>query len=119
MDAQTTQLIEQAEKHRINGEYDQAQPLYEQVVQAYPDCAQGWWGLAHVLMNIGEFEESVRCFRKACDLEPYNQRFIYDYAMMLTMLSMFDEAKECFTRCINLDPNSRVAVEALKQLRYL
>jgi tetratricopeptide (TPR) repeat protein len=119
MGADTTHLFEKAEQYRVNGEYDEAQALYEQILQSAPEFAQAWWGLAHVLMNIGEFDASLEYFRKACDLEPENQRFVYDYAMMLTMLSMFDEAKELFARCVSLDPDSRVAIEARKQLNYL
>lgn len=119
MDEETTQVLEQAEQHRVNGEYDQAQPLYEGIVQATPDVAEAWWGLAHVLMNTGDFDAALECFQKACDLQPDNQRFVYDYAMMLTMLSMFDEARDLFNRCISLNPESRVAMEARKQLNYL
>lgn len=119
MDQQTAELFEQAEDHRINGRYDKAQPLYEQILQAAPDFAQGWWGLAHVLMNIGEFDTALEYFAKACELDPSNQKFLYDYGMMHTMLSMFDEARQVFERCISLDPQSRIAAEARKQLRYL
>ncbi len=119
MDSQTLQMLEEAEDHRINGRYDQAEPLYRQILDCNPELARAWWGLAHVLMNIGEFDTALEYFAKAAELEPDNQKFLYDYGMMQTMLSMFDEAREVFERCISIDPNSRIAAEARKQLRYL
>ena len=118
MDPETAEVLQQAEEHRINGRYEQAQQLYQQILDAHPDFAKAWWGLAHSLMNVGEFDDALEYFAKACELEPDNQRFIYDYAMMLAMLSRFDEAKGLFERCISIDPASRVADEARKQLSY-
>lgn len=118
MDPATASKLEQADQSRINGDYDAAQPLYEEVADADPTCSRAWWGLAHVLMNIGEFEIAMEKFRKASDLEPNNQRYIYDHGMMHAMLSDFDEARVLFERVISINPSSHLADEARKQLTY-
>ncbi len=112
------ELFAQAEEHRINGRYTQAQEIYEQILAEHPDFARGWWALAHTLMNQGEFDKALEYFKKACEMEPQNQKFLYDCAMMHTMLGMYDEAKPLFERVISLDPDTRVADEARKQLAY-
>lgn len=119
MDPQVEQELQQADQHRINGRYDEALAIYRQLVDADDSLGHAWWGLAHVQMNTGEFEEALENFEKCCALEPANQRYLYDYAMMQTMLSMFDEARELFERCVSIDPTSRTADEARKQLSYL
>ncbi|MCX7598056.1 MAG: tetratricopeptide repeat protein [Armatimonadetes bacterium] len=118
MEPQMDEKLRLADEHRINGRYDEAQPLYEALIAEDPGLAKAHWGLAHVLMNIGEFERALDHFHRCCELEPSNQRFLYDCAMMQTMLSMFDEAKALFERVISLDPNSPLADEARKQLAY-
>jgi Tfp pilus assembly protein PilF len=118
MDPETAALLRRAEEYRINGEYEQAQQVYEQVLALYPNLAAAVWGLAHVLMNIGEFDQALEHFAKATTLEPTNQRFAYDYGMMLCMLSKFEEAKAVFERVIELDPSSQIAGRAREQLSY-
>jgi tetratricopeptide (TPR) repeat protein len=119
MDPQTEQKLREADEHRINGRYDEAQAIYEELVAADPGAARPLWGLAHVLMNIGEFDVALDHFGRCCQLEPTSQRYLYDSAMMQSMLSMFDEARALFERCVSLDPTSRIADEARKQLSYL
>jgi Flp pilus assembly protein TadD len=118
MDPATASKLEQAEQSRINGDYDAAQPLYEEIVVAAPDCSRAWWGLAHVLMNIGEFDLAVEKFRRASEIDPANQRYILDHGMMHAMLSEFEEARVLFERVISLNPSSHQADEARKQLSY-
>lgn len=113
-----SKLLQQAHEHRVNGEYEQARPLYEQIVGEESDNAEAWWGLAHTVMNQGEFEAAGEHFARAVQLAPQNQRFIYDYAMLHTMLGQYEEAKPLFERVIEIDPMAREAAEAKKQLSY-
>jgi Flp pilus assembly protein TadD len=118
MDPGSAAKLQQADESRVNGDYDTAQPLYEEIVGADPTCSHAWWGLAHTLMNIGEFDLAMEKFSKACELEPSNQRYLYDHAMMHAMLSEFEDARVLFERVISVDPSSRIADEARKQLTY-
>ncbi len=113
-----SELLQRAHEHRVNGEYAQAQTLYEQVVDAEPNNADAWWGLAHTVMNQGEFELAEEHFDHAIQLAPKNQRFVYDFAMLHTMLGQYAQAKPLFERVISLDHNTREATEAKKQLSY-
>jgi len=113
-----SELLQQAHKHRISGEYEQARPLYEQIVAEESDNAEAWWGLALTVMNQGDFEGAGEHFARAAQLDPQNQRFIYDYGMLHTMLGQYEQAKPLFERVVQIDPMAREAADAKKQLSY-
>ena len=113
-----SELLAQADEHRINGRYDQARQLYEQIVAQQPRNATVWWGLAHTVMNQGEFELAEEHFGRAVELACENQRFIYDLAMLHTMLGDYEKARPLFERVRALDPASEEGNAAQKQLSY-
>ena len=113
-----SELLQQANERRINGEYEQAQALYEQIVAEEADNAEAWWGLAHTMMNQGEFELAGEHFQQAIQLAPQNQCFIYDLAMLHTMLGQYEEARPLFEQVIRIDPAAAEAAAAKEQLSY-
>ncbi|MGC9317557.1 MAG: tetratricopeptide repeat protein [Armatimonadota bacterium] len=112
------ETLEQAHDHRINGDYDEAMQLYEQVLADDAENAEALWGMGLSLMNTGEFDEALERIAQAAELEPSNQQYLLDAGKHYTMLGMYDEAKPYFERVIEIDPSSKHGVEAQKQLSY-
>lgn len=115
--AETSQQLQAAHSLRISGSYDDALPLYREIVAAEPESAEGWWGLGLVLMNVGEFDEALETLAKAVEIDE-RAKFLLDLGKLQTMLGMFDEAKPVFERVVALDGGSREADDARNQLRY-
>ena len=113
-----TQMLQEADELRLNGKYEQARELYQQIVADQPDEPMGWWGLAHVLMNQGDFELAEEHFQQAAKLAPNHQRIIYDWAMLHTMLGEYDAARALFEKVVGIDPSSKEGADAQKQLTY-
>ncbi len=111
-------LLDQAHAYRIDGKYDEAHPCYQQLLDASPDCAEGWWGLGLTVMNQGEFDESIEYLKKAAALVPDSQRYVLDLGKHCAMLGMDDEAKAAYEKVVALDPNSREGADAATQLSY-
>ncbi len=111
-------LLEQADELRRSGQYDKALSLYEQVLAEQPELVMGWSGLAHTVMNQGEFELALQHFQRAAALAPQEQRVVYDIAMLHTMLGDYDKARPLFSRVVEIDPKSKAGTEAQKQLSY-
>ena len=111
-------LLDQAHAHRIDGKYDEARPCYQQLLDASPDCAEGWWGLGLTVMNQGEFDESIECLKKAAEMAPDSQRYVLDLGKHYAMLGMDDEAKVAYEQVVALDANSREGADAATQLSY-
>ncbi len=113
-----TQMLQKADELRRNGQYEEARELYQQVVADEPGEPLGWWGLAHVVMNQGDFELAGECFRRAAELAPNHQRILYDWAMLYTMLGEYDAARPLFEKVVAIDRSSKEAADAQKQLTY-
>lgn len=111
-------VLGQAHEHRINGEYEEAMELYEQVLAEDANHSEALWGLGLSLMNVGEFDEALEKIARAAELEPSNQQYALDAGKHYTMLGMYDEAKPYFERVMEIDPTSKEGVEAQKQLSY-
>jgi tetratricopeptide (TPR) repeat protein len=107
-----------AHARRVEGQYDEAQALYQEIVAADETAAEAWWGLGLTLMNQGEFDESIACLERATALVPDSQRYLLDLGKHQTMLGMYDEAKPVFEQVIALNGSSREADDARNQLRY-
>ncbi len=112
------QLLEEADELRRNGRYDEARSLYERVLAEQSELAMAWWGLAHTVMNQGEFELAVEHFERAIELEPDNQRILYDFGMMYTMLGEYEAAAPLFNRVVEIAPDSKEGTQAQQQLSY-
>lgn len=116
--AAESEALREAHEHRINGEYDQAIGLYQQVLDEDPEHAEALWGLGLSQMNMGEFDEALENICKASDAEPQNQLYLLDAGKHYTMLGMYDEAKPFFQKTIAIDAGSKYGVDAQKQLSY-
>lgn len=112
------EMLEQAHEFRINGEYDRAIELYQQVLAEQPELAEALWGLGLSLMNTGEFDEALETIVRACDVEPTNQLYLLDAGKHYTMLGMYDEARPFFERTVALGPDTTYGADAQKQLSY-
>ncbi|MFW5867546.1 MAG: tetratricopeptide repeat protein [Armatimonadota bacterium] len=110
--------MQQAHEHRINGEYEQAIELYQQILDEQPEDAEALWGLGLSQMNIGEFDEALERISQAAEIEPDNQLYLLDAGKHYTMLGMYDEAKPFFEKVIEIDAASKHGAEAQKQLSY-
>ncbi len=110
--------MQQAHEHRINGQYDDALELYQQVLDENAENAEALWGMGLSLMNTGEFDEALEMIARAAEIEPENQLYLLDAGKHYTMLGMYDEARPFFERVIELDAGSKHGVEAQKQLSY-
>ena len=110
--------LQQAHEHRINGEYDEAIELYQEILDEDPEHAEALWGLGLSEMNSGDFDEALEKISRAAELDPDNQLYLLDAGKHYTMLGMYEEARPYFEKVIELDPASKHGAEAQKQLSY-
>jgi tetratricopeptide (TPR) repeat protein len=116
--AAASDTLQEAHEHRINGDYEQAIGLYQQILGEEPEQAEALWGLGLSLMNMGDFDEALESICKASDLEPQNQLYLLDAGKHYTMLGMYDEAKPFFEKVMEIDAGSKYGADAQKQLSY-
>jgi superkiller protein 3 len=122
------ELLSRADALRYNGNYEEAEKLYQQILEQDPNNAAAHHGLGLVYyLHGGDFEKSLAEFKKAVELEPENITYRLDWAKALTtvapleedpekMMELLREAKAEFEKVLELDPENQ---EAIKQLTYL
>lgn len=109
------QLFAQAEAARVNGDYEAAQPLYEQILANFEASSDAHTGLGHCLLNTGLFDEALAEYEKVVALLPGNKGAMLTYGKALCMLGMFDEAKAQFEQVLAIDPDD---LDANEQMAY-
>jgi tetratricopeptide (TPR) repeat protein len=116
--AAESETLQKAHEYRINGQYDEAIELYQQVLDGDPENAEALWAIGLSLMNTGEFDDALERICRAAEIEPENQLYQLDAGKHYTMLGMYDEAKPFFENVIAIDAASKHGAEAQKQLSY-
>ena len=101
-DEKRLNLFNRATRLRINGEFDKAASIYENIVAEFPEDAEGYWGL--VLCNYGiEYVDDPAtakkiptCHRASFEsvLKDENYNLTLEYADVLAQKIYRDEAKE-------------------------
>lgn len=109
-------ILDRADALRINGEYCEAQPLYEELVAGDANHARAWNGLGHCQLNQGDFDGSVASYRRAAELAPGDIRMTLDLGKVLCMVGEYEEARQVFEEVLAKDPDN---AEAHNQLAYL
>ena len=108
--------LQKADRHRLNGEYEQAIELYRQILAEQPDHYESHMGLGLVYGFTGLFDESLDEIKIAVGLRPQLPEAWLNLGKTYAMLGMYEEARPAFEKTLELDPEN---TEALKQLQFL
>jgi len=63
--------------------FAEAEADFEQTLELDGDFAEAWYELAYCKDLLDKFEESVKCYRRALDEEPYNINAWYNNGLVL------------------------------------
>lgn len=72
---------------RVQGNYKEADQLYNKVVQTYPNYLDGWIAYGRFAMEVGDFKGARALFQQALALSP-NRMNIQNYLNLLNKNSM-------------------------------
>jgi len=115
----TDQLFRDGQTARLNGEYDIAITVFQQVIDIRPSFAQAHMELGLALCYIGDFDASLRELAQAVELAPMYAECHLQLAKVYTMLGMYSEGAAMFRIVLTLtDPQDKLYEEAAKQLSY-
>ncbi|MGD8237721.1 MAG: tetratricopeptide repeat protein [Armatimonadota bacterium] len=121
MDSALRKKLDTAHGHRIDGDYESARSVYEDVIAADlepGESAEVRWGLGLVLQFIGLFDESLAELERAHEDAPENADFLLCLAKTRLMLGDFDRATGELQEIEEKFPDTPAAEEAKKQLAY-
>lgn len=65
----------------------------------------GWWMKASALYVLKRYDDSLKCFDKAIEIDPKFKNAWYDKGILLAKkLSRFEDALKCFDKVLEIDP---------------
>ena len=113
---QPDQLLSQrAFIHVLQGESSAAIRLYQQLEEdQFTAVDFNRLGNAYLISN--DFDQALRCYDRAIELEPEEPSHHNNKGGALARLQRFDIALEVYDECLQLDPNHLTAKEAKKKL---
>lgn len=103
---QINALLQQAYHYHQQGDFAQAQPLYQQVLQQDSENQDALVLLGSLSYDQGDFAASVNYFERLLELAPERTDFLANLGASLQMLGRTDTAAEIYRRAVAADPQS-------------
>jgi tetratricopeptide (TPR) repeat protein len=101
-------LAHAAERHK-EGQLEEAERLYREVVRDHPDNVDALRMLGHIALSAGRNSDAERLFRRAVKLAPDFAGALTDLGRVLKEQNQFEEAIECFEKVVDLEPDNAQA----------
>ena len=103
--SRTTQLLYDAEQAHRAHRFQDAQALFEEVLETDPRQAYAWRGLAMLAWHGGALDKALPLLAKAVELAPEIHVFRWQYGCGLQELQRFAAAEEQFRAACRLRPD--------------
>jgi len=103
------ELFQQGKVAIESRNYSQAESIYRQAIQLYPNNAGAYYGLGIALRDQKKLEEAIASYRRAIQLDPNNAAAYYGVGIALRDQKKLEEAIASYRRAIQLDPNNAAA----------
>lgn len=103
-----TNLLERARATRENGQIDQANIEYQEIVQLYPDSGEVWFDYGVHLRIVRQLKKAADCFRKAAKHRETHEIALAELSTTLLQLRQVSEAERVFDSLIDISDDSNV-----------
>ena len=114
--AHQTLLI--AENHRLAGELDRAQELYEQLLDQNPDYSAALISLGQIHMERRAYPAAFPHLVRAAMLNPKDWSILNDLGEVYLELDAVESAVRCLERALSLNPNQPNLLYTLGKARF-
>lgn len=88
----------------------EALSYYQKVIRLQPSHQQAWYNAGYTYTDLGNDkvhrEKAVRCFRKACELDPSDIDAQINLGLALKAAGLVSDAVQAYQQAIALDPKS-------------
>ena len=96
------QALEQAERFRQGGQWQEADRLCREVLAQIPDHGEAWHLLGIVAFQSGQYVLAVAAMRKAVAAHPDRAHFHCNLGLSLAATGQLDAAVECYRHALGL-----------------
>lgn len=101
--------------YQSQGEWRQAQNIYEKLLEIHPHYAVAYYNLGITLKSLGEFREAIINYKKAIKLNPEYAEAYQNLGVVLFKVGKIEESLSAFKQAILL--HEKTKPEEAKRLR--
>jgi len=94
-------------------ELDKARRAYQQALSRDPKYMPAYNALAHLYVEIGDFERAMATYQKGLQKNPKETALWHDLGMFHARKKEWDAAVTCLSKAVELDPENRQYTNAL------
>ncbi|MDE2447120.1 MAG: tetratricopeptide repeat protein [Alphaproteobacteria bacterium] len=98
------------------GEFDAAEKVFIQLIESYPNFAEGWNKRATLYYMVGRYDASLVDIQHVLDLEPRHFGALAGKAAILRAQGKTKEALAVLREVLVINPHMASAIEAIKEL---
>jgi tetratricopeptide (TPR) repeat protein len=110
------QLIQMGVTRMNYNRYAEAMLIFTQLIENFPDYAEGWNRRATLHYILGNLDESVADIEKVLELEPRHFGALSGLGLVYLQQKQLSKAKQAFENLVDLHPNSPNAQENLRRV---
>lgn len=99
-----SQALQSALEHHHAGRRDQAEQIYQQILQSHPRHPYATFWLGALFLEVGRTTEALALARQAVSLSPENAYFHYGLGDVERVLGHDAEARACYEIALRLNP---------------
>ena len=107
------QLIQMGVTRMNYNRYAEAMLIFTQLIENFPDYAEGWNRRATLHYILGNLDESIADIEKVLELEPRHFGAHSGLGLVYLQQKQLSKAKQAFENLVDLHPNSPNAQENL------
>ncbi|MBF0406109.1 MAG: tetratricopeptide repeat protein [Candidatus Riflebacteria bacterium] len=109
-------LLALAMNYTASKEYTKAVDVYFQLLKADSNNFHAYHNLGIIYKKVGQFNDSLRCFAKASQLNSDSPVLHYNIGLTYEAMGRMQEARESYGRALSLNPDLSQALERLRNL---
>lgn len=98
------------------GQAEEALPLFQEILEVYPDRVFALDGVAECLNVMGRHQEAIDYYRRIVELTPNSASNLNNLATALAAENRLGEAEQLFRKALDLDPGLTGSVRNLGRL---
>ena len=102
---QIANLLQKGSRHHQQGNFSDAQALYEQILAIYPDHFDALQLLGVLFAQIKKYSQAVEFLSKALKIKPNHVKSHSNLGIALKELKRFDEALASYNQAIKIEPD--------------
>jgi len=99
------ELLEEADRLRKAGEYQQALSIYDQVIALKPKAAKAYWGRCYSLNKLNQPAEAVVACNDALDLKPNYAEALWSKGQAFDQQKLTLEALQLYEQATEIKPD--------------